>query len=388
MAYTLSAEPLPLKNLEKIFSEKPLLEVSPELLKQLTLNNGNLKVSDTATAEAFLVAHGLSFGPAVPEDVIRLALVLHLNTILLPVNRPIQAETVQRLLAFYNREVWPVVHEQGLPASQVTQFCLPLMGLGKVSFQGYELNAADVMDIFSWAPLSLPAAEINNFVSQHTFTYAYLLFNLFRFQPLITWLEYLIQVFENISSDGPASLPTEWRNLQEALTKTRLRIEHNYSLPVENQDLKGVRDAVLDLLLLLIKVTAAITDLTSETYDNLVSTSEPPATTSFALASDLVQSLQKQLKLTGVNHTDTIILVKDMRMLHHELTEALNLTEQIVALAFWSVTQVGKVFSLTPGNLTLSAYYHSAFFVPKEVVSDQLQKVIDFTRITTPAPLT
>jgi len=106
------------------------------------------------------------------------------------------------------------------------------------------------------------------------------------------------------------------------------------------------------------------------------------------LSSDLGQSLLKELKLTIANPTDTIILNKDMRILHHEFAEAINLTEQIIALAFWSVTQVGKVFTITAGNLTLSAYYHSTFFVPKETVSDQLEKTINFIRITSPAPLT
>ncbi|GEO06765.1 hypothetical protein AAE02nite_44290 [Adhaeribacter aerolatus] len=386
MAYTLAAEPLSLENLEKIYEEKSLLEISPELLAKLRPKEGSLK-SDSATAEAFLLSHGLSFGPAVPEGVIRLTLVLQLAT-LLQQSQPVQPDVLQRLLAFHNREVWPVVHEHGLPTSQLTQLGLPLLGLGKVSFQGYELNAADVMDIFSWQPLTLTAPEVDNFINQNTFTYANLLYYLFRFQPLVNWLEYLIGVFDGIASDQPASLPANWQKLKAALENTRGIIQENYARPVEKQDLAQVRDSVLGLLNFLIKVMAALTDLTSETYDNLVSTSEPPATTSFAKASDLVQSLQKQLNLTGLNPTDTIILNKDMRLLHHELSEAINLTEQIMALAFWSVTQVGKVFSLTPGNLTLSAYYHSAFFVPKKMASDQLQKIVDFTRITTPAPLT
>ncbi|MGV3587333.1 MAG: aromatic amino acid lyase [Adhaeribacter sp.] len=388
MAYNLTAEPIALEDLEHIYREKSLIQISPDILEKLSNANAQINKTNSATAEAFLAAHGLSFGPAVPEEVIRLALVLQLSTLLLPANQPVQAETIQRLLAFYNREVWPVVHEQGLPASQLTQLGLPLLGLGKVSFQGYELNAADVMDIFSWQPLSLSAPEINNFTNQNTFTYAYLLHNLFRLAPVLNWLEYLIGVFDGISSDQPASLLFDSKILTENFENTRKIIQQNYALPPDKQDLHQVRDAVIDLLQNLITVTTALTDLTAETYDNLVSTSEPPATTSFALASDLVQSLQKQLKLTGINPTDTIILTKDMRMLHQALSEAINLTEQIIALAFWSVSQVDKVFSLTPGNLTLSAYYHSAFFVPKEAVSDQLQKIIDFTRITTPAPIT
>ena len=388
MAFVLSAEPLLLENLEKIFREKPLLEISPDLLEKIKGFNNQVKPTDNATAEAFLGAHAFSFGPAVPEPVTRLALVLQLYTLLLPVNQPFQPETLQRILAFYNREVWPVVHEQALPVSQLTQLCLPLFGQGKVSFQGYELNAADVMDIFSWSSLSLSSREVHKFVEQNTFTYAYLLYNLFQLQPLLTWLEYLIQVFDQISSDQPESLPIEWKRLAEAVKATSQSIQFNYSLPFERQDLTNVRESVLDLLQVLIKVMAAVTDLTSETFENLVSTSEPPATTSFNLSSDLGQSLLKELKLTIANPTDTIILNKDMRILHHEFAEAIKLTEQIIALAFWSVTQVGKVFTITAGNLTLSAYYHSTFFVPKETVSDQLEKTINFIRITSPAPLT
>jgi hypothetical protein len=388
MAFVLSAEPLTLENLEKIFREKPLLEISPDLLEKINSYNTGIKPTGSAAAEVFLAAHALGFGPAVPEPVTRLALVLQLYTLLLPVNQPMQPANLQRILAFLNREVWPVVYEQSLPISQLTQLCLPLLGQGKVSFQGYELNAADVMDIFSWAPLSLTAPEVDKFINQNTYTYAYLLYNLFQLQPLLKWLEYLIQVFDQISSYQPDSLHQEWKRLTETLDSTNRIIQQNYSLPFAKQEITQVRESVEDLLLLLAKVMTAVTDLASDTFDNLLSTSEPPSTTSFNLASDLVQSLQKQLKVKVGNPSDNIILNKDMRILHHELAEAIKLTEQIVGLAFWAVSQVGKVFTLTAGNLTLSAYYHSSFFVPKEMVTEQLEKIINFTRITTPAPLT
>ncbi|MDB5262788.1 MAG: histidine ammonia-lyase [Adhaeribacter sp.] len=388
MAYILSGALLNLENLEKIFHEKPLIAFEPDFLEKTTATNSQAKPTNTAAAEAFLAAHALAFGPAVPEDVTRLALVLQLYTFLQIGNQPCRAEYLQRILAFHNREVWPIVSEQALPISQLAQLCLPLLGQGKVSFQGYELKAADVLDIFSWEPLSLSAPEVNSFIEQNSFTYAYLVYHLFQLQPLVNWLPYLMQVFDQISENPSEPQPLVWTHLTESLHLTRQQIQNNYTTPFEKQNLAQVRESVQDLLQALTKVMAGIADLTAETFENLTATSEPPVTTSFNLASELVLSLQKQLKLTLANPTDSIILNKDIRILHHEFAEVLRLMEQIIALAFWSVTQVGKVFTLTTGNLTLSTYYHSSFFVPKETVSDQLEKTIGFIRINSPAPLT
>ena len=388
MAFTLSSENLTFAALEKIYQEKLLLEIAPDIIELLNSIPASTSDNNNRLVENYLTAHVVGFGPPVPESIIRLTLALHLHALIQGSVQTPHLAVIQRLLAFYNREVWPLVYQQSSPVSQLTQLCLPLVGKGKVSFQGYELNATDVMDIFSWPPLSLSTAEVDVLINQHSLTQAFVVHNLLQLQPYVNWLEYLIQMFHQIAAIQPNALLTEWQQLTNAVAASRQNMEENFALPFVKQKMALVREHTFTLLKALNQITSAITEITSETFENLNSSSEPPATTSFNLASDLVLSLKKQLRLTFISPTDTIVTNKDMRILHQELTAAITLTEQVITLAFWSVAQVGRLFNLAPGNLTLSTYYHSSFYVPKEMVSDQLDKTLHFIRTTSPAPTT
>ena len=91
-------------------------------------------------------------GAEVPAEVVRLTLLLHARQL------PPTAAT-QRLLDFYNREILPVVYQQGGGRAALAHLCLPLLGLGEVNYQGYRLQAADVLHLFSWAPVEVGDAK-------------------------------------------------------------------------------------------------------------------------------------------------------------------------------------------------------------------------------------
>jgi hypothetical protein len=88
------------------------------------------------------------------------------------------------------------------------------------------------------------------------------------------------------------------------------------------------------------------------------------------------------------NPKEVVFTRADIIIINKLFSEAITYLEQLTALAFWSVAQVGKVHNLTSGNLILSTYYHSPLFVPKEMVSEQLEKAITFIRSTSPNPVT
>ena len=75
-----------------------------------------------------------------------------------------QLQTVKRLIDFYNRDIYPIVYQQGsLGASgdlaPLAHLCLPLIGLGEVYYQGYRLGSRHVLEMFSWEPIALQAKE-------------------------------------------------------------------------------------------------------------------------------------------------------------------------------------------------------------------------------------
>ncbi|RYU78062.1 histidine ammonia-lyase [Hymenobacter persicinus] len=110
-----------------------------------------------------VMSHACGTGEEVPEELVRLMLLLKVQSLSYG-HSGVQLATVQRLLDFYNRDIFPIVYQQGsLGASgdlaPLAHLCLPLLGLGEVNYQGYRLQAADVLSLFSWEPLALEAKE-------------------------------------------------------------------------------------------------------------------------------------------------------------------------------------------------------------------------------------
>jgi histidine ammonia-lyase len=123
--------------------------IAPKQRRQLQLN--------------LLMSHACGTGEEVPEEVVRLMLLLKAQSLSYG-HSGVQVATVQRLLDFYNREMYPVVYQQGsLGASgdlaPLAHLCLPLLGMGEVNYQGYRLAAADALSLFSWPPIELEAKE-------------------------------------------------------------------------------------------------------------------------------------------------------------------------------------------------------------------------------------
>lgn len=124
-----------------------------------------------------LLAYAVGTGPEVPAPLVRRMLLLLAHS--LSQGPPGGAlATVRRLLDFYNREVWPVVYEQGALGAgndqiPLAHLALPLLGLGAVNYQGYRLAAADVLELFGWAPLALGSPEALALLGGNQFGLAY-----------------------------------------------------------------------------------------------------------------------------------------------------------------------------------------------------------------------
>ena len=129
--------------------------------------------ADPALAEAAahqLLAHACGTGPELSPELVRRMLLLKAHGLsLTPGNYLI----LKRLLDFYNRDVWPVIYEQGAPETPLAHLALPLLGRGQVNYQGYRLAAADVLSLFGWEPLALSIAESRALLAGDAFALAY-----------------------------------------------------------------------------------------------------------------------------------------------------------------------------------------------------------------------
>ncbi len=113
--------------------------------------------------ENLLMSHAAGVGPAFPVEVVRAMLLLRANTLALGHSgcRPL---VVDRLLAFLDAGVHPVVPEQGsLGASgdlaPLAHLALPLIGRGEVELAGHRMPALLALREVGLEPLRLEAKE-------------------------------------------------------------------------------------------------------------------------------------------------------------------------------------------------------------------------------------
>ena len=110
-----------------------------------------------------VMSHSCSVGERVPDDIVRLMLLLKIQSLSYG-NSGVQLATVQRLVDFFNNDVLPRVCQQGsLGASgdlaPLANMSLPLLGLGEVQYKGQLRPSAEVLAEFGWAPIELESKE-------------------------------------------------------------------------------------------------------------------------------------------------------------------------------------------------------------------------------------
>jgi len=108
-------------------------------------------------------SHAAGLGYQVPQSIVKWMLllkILHLSK----GYSGVQLETIERLIDFYNHEIYPLVYEQGsLGASgdlaPLAHLCLPLIGEGEVIYQGKKITGKDILAYFNWKPIELKPKE-------------------------------------------------------------------------------------------------------------------------------------------------------------------------------------------------------------------------------------
>ncbi|MEJ8755703.1 histidine ammonia-lyase [Pontibacter sp. H259] len=131
-----------------------------------------------------MMSHACGTGQEVPQEVVKLMLLLKVQSLAYG-HSGVQVQTVKRLIDFYNRDIYPIVYQQGsLGASgdlaPLAHLCLPLIGLGEVHYQGYKLESRHVLEMFSWEPIPLKAKEGLALLNGTQFMSAYGVYNLLQ----------------------------------------------------------------------------------------------------------------------------------------------------------------------------------------------------------------
>lgn len=126
----------------------------------------NVKISDADLSqlqENLVMSHACGTGDRVPESIVKVMLLLKIQSLSYG-HSGVQLKTVNRLIDFFNNDIFPFVYTQGsLGASgdlaPLAHLALPLLGKGKVVHKTKEFNASDILKEFNWEPITLEAKE-------------------------------------------------------------------------------------------------------------------------------------------------------------------------------------------------------------------------------------
>ncbi|MEE1322416.1 MAG: aromatic amino acid ammonia-lyase, partial [Bacteroidales bacterium] len=125
------------------------ISISKEQLSQLQKN--------------LVMSHACGVGEEVPAEIVKIMLLNKIQSLSYG-NSGVQLQTVERLIAFFNNDILPVVYQQGsLGASgdlaPLAHMCLPLLGLGQVDYKGRRISGEELNKEFNWQPIELQSKE-------------------------------------------------------------------------------------------------------------------------------------------------------------------------------------------------------------------------------------
>lgn len=140
-----------------------------------------------------VMSHACGTGEKVPSQIVRLILLLKIQSLSYGYSG-VQFQTVERLVEFYNRDILPVVYQQGsLGASgdlaPLAHLSLPLLGLGEVEYEGRRRPASEVLEELGWEPLELQSKEGLALLNGTQFMSAYGVWSIIQARRLSDWAD-------------------------------------------------------------------------------------------------------------------------------------------------------------------------------------------------------
>lgn len=159
-----------------------------------SLCNVRIEQSDLSQLQENLVcSHACGMGDEVPEDIVRLMLLLKIHGLSQGYSG-VRPAIVQRLADFYNLGIHPVVFELGsLGASgdlaPLAHLSMPIFGKGKVRYKGQVREAEEVLRETGLEPLPLSAKEGLALLNGTQFMSSYAVWSLVMTRRLVVWAD-------------------------------------------------------------------------------------------------------------------------------------------------------------------------------------------------------
>ena len=154
-----------------------------------SLCNHKISNADLGQLQTNLVlSHSCGTGDKVPADVVKIMLLLKVQSLSYG-HSGVQLKTVERLIEMFNKNILPVIYQQGsLGASgdlaPLAHLSLPLLGEGKVVVEGKEVETKSIMKENGWEAIALQSKEGLALLNGTQFMGAYGVWSLLKAQKL------------------------------------------------------------------------------------------------------------------------------------------------------------------------------------------------------------
>ena len=140
-----------------------------------------------------VMSHACSTGERAPKEIVKLMIFLKVQSLSYG-HSGVQVATVERLIDFFNNDIYPIVFQQGsLGASgdlaPLANMSLPLLGLGEVEYRERVRPAGEVLEELGWEPIELQSKEGLALLNGTQFMSAYGVWSLMEAQHLSEWAD-------------------------------------------------------------------------------------------------------------------------------------------------------------------------------------------------------
>jgi histidine ammonia-lyase len=152
--------------------------------------------------ENLVMSHACGTGDEIPSEIVKLMILFKIQALSYG-HSGVQLATVNRLVDFYNNDIFPVIYEQGSlgasgDLSPLAHLALPLIGLGEVYYKNEKISTEKLLTIFSWDTIKLQSKEGLALLNGTQFMAAYGIYNLLKAHKL----SYLSDLIGSISLEG------------------------------------------------------------------------------------------------------------------------------------------------------------------------------------------
>jgi len=154
-----------------------------------SLCNHKISNDDLGKLQTNLVlSHACGAGDKVPDEIVKIMLLLKVQSLSYG-HSGVQLGTVERLIEMFNKNILPVIFQQGsLGASgdlaPLAHLSLPLLGVGKVVVDGEEVETSSIMKVNKWKAIALQSKEGLALLNGTQFMGAYGVWSLLKAQKL------------------------------------------------------------------------------------------------------------------------------------------------------------------------------------------------------------